>query len=71
MIENIKTLYRKIFYHWRAKYLCRLGFHFPNKDERKEILERYTSYMCINCACVIPNVCNKCLLVKHKGECIL
>lgn len=43
----MKKLYRKIFYHWRAKYLCGwLDLHRPSSGNDMNVV---TSYVCIDC----------------------
>lgn len=51
-IKNMKNLYRKIFYHWKAKYLCPLGIHTPGgtKKYKNFVRKNYYTFVCAWCA---------------------
>lgn len=51
MTEKLKKIYRKLFYHWREKYLCPLGFH----DHGTADLDIATTYICTECYYCIEN----------------
>ena len=51
MLSYIKYIYRKLFYRWRVKYLCRLGIHDPGGDRvyKKFVHKQYYSFCCMQC----------------------
>lgn len=50
-MKTLGTLYRKIFYHWRAKYICSLGLHNPGGDAwyKRFVYKNYWSFCCMEC----------------------
>ena len=58
----MKNLYRKIFYHAKAKYLCRFGIHMLVPKNADQV----TSYICGWCGKCREN--KKALISQFKKE---